>query len=77
MIKVTLGIISKSFFSSLLIPLFFIGRSFSIMFSFVNIGKYNQVRMELLQEMGFGPKSTQKLIQELRFLLTLINGPSP
>jgi hypothetical protein len=26
---------------------------------------------------GFGPNSTQKLAQELRFTLNLINGPSP
>jgi hypothetical protein len=30
---------------------------------------------DTMLEMGFGPYSTQKLAQELRFPLTLINGP--
>jgi hypothetical protein len=31
----------------------------------------------ILLEIGVGPNSTQKLAQELRFLLTFINGLSP
>ena len=32
---------------------------------------------DTMLEIGIGLNSTQKLAQELRFLLTLINGPSP
>jgi hypothetical protein len=32
---------------------------------------------DTMLEMGLGPYSTQKLAQELRFTLNLINGPSP
>jgi hypothetical protein len=32
---------------------------------------------DTMLKMGLGPYSTQKLAQELRFTLNLINGPSP
>jgi hypothetical protein len=32
---------------------------------------------DTMLQMGLRPNSTQKLSQELRFSLTLINGPSP
>jgi hypothetical protein len=41
------------------------------------IGGHKKGGSDTILEMGLGPNSTQKLAQELRFTLNLINGPSP